>query len=61
MSVSASDAQPFDLGDRCETLGCPNTVTDTEDDASYINIDTSKRCHECVDATPVPSETRVES
>jgi hypothetical protein len=55
MSVGASDARSFDLGDRCETLGCPNTVTDTETDGSYINIDTGVRCSDCVDATPLPS------
>jgi hypothetical protein len=54
MSVSASEAT-FDLGDRCETLGCQNTVTDTETDDTYVNIDTGKRCSECVAATPPPS------
>lgn len=53
MSTTAS--QTFDLGGRCETLGCTSTVTDSESDDSYINIDTAKRCSECVDATPRPS------
>lgn len=53
MSVSASEST-FDLGPTCETLGCKNTVTDTEVIEAYVTIDTSERCAECVDATPRP-------
>lgn len=53
MSVSASEST-FDLGPTCETLGCKNTVTDTETDDTCVNIDTSERCAECVAATPRP-------
>lgn len=53
--MSATVSQMFDLGPTCETLGCENTVTDTEVIETYVNIDTSERCAECVAATPRPS------